>query len=105
MKKILYFILAIITMIYIGFLCYANLLGLENLPEWLNYLAVYGGLVIALLYAAINFFGSPLKIVFFILLIIMTVVLILTIVMPDQFRELFKMTIENKQIINTFIKR
>lgn len=104
MKKILYFILAILTIVYICFLCYANLLGLANLPEWLNYLAVYGGLVIALLYAAINFFGSPLKIVFFILLILATVVLILTIVMPDQFRELFKMVENNKEIISAFIR-
>ena len=91
MKKIVYFILAVLTIIYIGFLCYANLVGLENLSQTLNYVAVYGGLIIALLYAAINFFGNPLKVVFFILLIIMTVLLILTIVMPDVFRDLFKM--------------
>lgn len=91
MKKILYFVLAVLTIIYIGFLCYANLLGMSHLPEWLHYLAIYGGLVIALLYAAINFFGNPLKIVFFILLILMTVVLVLTIAIPDTFRSLFKM--------------
>ena len=90
MKKILYFILAVLTIVYIGFLCYANLVGFASLSEWMNYIAIYGGLVIALLYAAINFFGSPLKIVFFILLILMTVLLILTIVIPDVFRDLLK---------------
>lgn len=90
MKKSLYFILAVLTIVYIGFLCYTNIVGLASLGEWAHYLAVYGGLGIALLYAAINFFGSPLKIVFFILLIVMTVLLVLTIVMPDTFRSLFK---------------
>lgn len=103
MKRILYFVLAVLTIIYIGFLCYANLVGLAFLPEWLHYLAVYGGLVIALLYAAINFFGNPLKIVFFILLIIMVVVLVLTIAIPDTFRSLFKMGEGASSLIN-FIK-
>ena len=103
MKRILYFILAIITLVYMGFLCYANLIGFENLAEWMNYIAVYGGLVIALLYAGINFFGNPLKIVFFILLIIMAVLLILIIVLPDQFRELFKIAENSKTLISSFI--
>lgn len=89
MKKILYFVLACLTIVYIGFLCYVNIAGIS--AGWMNYVAVYGGLVIALLYAAINFFGSPLKIVFFILLIVSVVVLILTIAIPDVFRQLLGM--------------
>ena len=87
MKKTLYFILACLTIIYIGFLCYVNIAGATS--EWSYYLSVYGGLAIALLYAAINFFGSPLKIVFFVLLVLATIVLVLTIAIPDVFRQLF----------------
>ena len=91
MKSILYFILAVLTIIYIGFLCYVNIVGLENVAQALNYVAIYGGLVIALAYAAINFFGSPLKTVFFVLLVVAVMVLILTIALPDAFRGLFGM--------------
>ncbi|MBO5394753.1 MAG: hypothetical protein J6A28_02485 [Clostridia bacterium] len=87
MKKILYFILAIITLAYVGVLCYANIA--TNEPTWIYYIELYGGLVIALAYAAINFFGSPLKIVLFILLVLAVVVLVLTIFIPEFFRELF----------------
>lgn len=96
MKSILYFILAVLTIIYIGFLCYVNIIGLENIAQALNYVAIYGGLAISLTYAAINFFGSPLKTVFFILLVIAVVVLILTIALPDSFRGLFGLTNENE---------
>ncbi len=91
MKSTLYFILACLTIVYIGFLCYVNIYGMEEMATWMQYVSIYGGLVIALLYAGINFMGSPLKIVFFILLIVMTVLLILTISIPDVFRELFKL--------------
>ena len=87
MKKTVYFILACLTIIYIGFLCYTNLA--LNVPNWCGYIEVYGGLLIAVLYAAINFWGSPLKIVFFVLLVLAIVILVLTIVMPDVFRDLF----------------
>ena len=89
MKKILYFILACITIIYIGVLCYANIA--LDVPSWIYYIEVYGGLVIALAYAIINFIGSPLKIVFFILLILAVVALILSICIPDTLRQFFGM--------------
>ena len=90
MKSILYFILACLTIIYIGFLCYVNIAGIS--ADWMSYVSIYGGVVIALAYAAINFFGSPLKIVFFILLIVAAVVLVLTIAIPESFRQLFNVT-------------
>ena len=89
MKTILYFILSVITIIFVGFLCYVNIVGLENVSLALNYVAVYGGLVIALAYAAINFFGNPLKTVLFIILVVMVIVLIFTLAIPDSFRSLF----------------
>lgn len=102
MKRILYFILAVITIFYIGFLCYANIVGFNNLASWAEYIAIYGGLVIALLYAGINFFGNPLKTVFFILLVLSAVVLVLTIVIPDVFRSLFKVGESAKTFIDFF---
>ena len=90
-KKILYFILAVITIGYVGILCYANLAPV--IPEWVGYIKIYGGLCIALAYAAINFFGSPLKTVFFILLILSVVFLVLTIFIPDMIRDLLGIVI------------
>lgn len=90
MKRIIYFVLAVLTIVYIGFLCYVNIMGSPS--QLLNYIAIYGGLAIALAYAIINFFGNPLKILFFILLIIAVIVLILTIAIPGIFRNLFGIT-------------
>ncbi len=87
MKSIVYFILAVITIVYIGFLCYVNIAGTNSDVEY--YISVYGALAIALAYAGINFFGNPLKIVFFILLIIAVIILVLTIALPDVFKSLF----------------
>ena len=98
MKSILYFILAVLTIVYIGFLCYVNIAG--DFTGVLKYISVYGGLIIALLYAGINFFGNPLKIVFFILLILAVIVLILTIVIPDTFRDLFGISESAQGYIN-----
>lgn len=86
MKKIIYFIFALITIVYVAFLCYYNITNVSS--QVLDYIAIYGGLVIALMYAVVNFFGSPLKIVFFVLLVLMVIVLILTIAIPDVFRNL-----------------
>lgn len=87
MKKTVYFILACITIAYIGLLCYSNIA--LDVPGWFYYLEVYGGLAIAISYAFVNFFGSPLKMVFFILLIVAVVVLVLTICIPDTLRGFF----------------
>ena len=87
MKKIVYFILACVTIAYIGLLCYSNLA--LDVPSWFYYIEVYGGLAIAIAYAFVNFFGSPLKMVFFILLIIAVVALVLSICIPDAIRGFF----------------
>ncbi len=98
MKKVIYFILAVITIAYVGFLCYVNIV--PSTSAVLNYIAIYGGLAIALAYAAINFVGSPLKIVFFILLIISVIVLILTIAVPGIFRSMFGINTEPGSFMN-----
>ena len=38
MKSIIYFLLAVLTIVYIGFLCYVNMIGIENLSSVLYYL-------------------------------------------------------------------
>ena len=97
------FLLAVLTIVYIGFLCYVNMIGIENLSSVLYYLSIYGGVAIALLYAAINFFGNPLKIVFFILLVVMVILLILTSAMPGVFRSIFKLGNDGKELIEPFL--
>ena len=97
MKTILYFVLAVLTIGYIALLCYCNVAIEVN--ETVRLIANYGGLAIMLAYAAINFFGSPLKIAFFILLVLATVFLILTAVIPDTFRELFHIIQDNTTMI------
>ncbi len=97
MKTILYFVLAVLTIVYIALLCYCNVAVEVN--ETIRLIANYGGLAIMLAYAAINFFGNPLKIAFFILLVLATVFLILTAVMPDTFRELFHIIQDNTTMI------
>ncbi len=102
MKSIVYFILACLTIVYIGLLCYVNIYGAENISKVIYYLSIYGGLGIALLYAGVNFFGNPLKVVFFILLIVMVILLILTIAMPGVFRNLFHIGDSAKAILALF---
>ena len=51
--------------------------------------ATYGGLAIVLLYALVNFFGSPLKTVIFVLLVLVVVFYILTATIPNVFQNLF----------------
>ena len=97
MKKIVYFIFAVITIVYVGFLCYTNIV--PQTSAILNYVAIYGGLAIALAYATVNFFGSPLKIVFFVLLVVAVIVLLLTIAVPGIFRNMFGIT-EPETFIN-----
>lgn len=98
MKTVLYFVLAVLTICYIALLCYCNVAIEVN--ETIRLIANYGGLAIMLAYAAINFFGNPIKTVFFILLILATVFLILTAVMPDTFRELFNIIKDNTTMIS-----
>lgn len=93
MKTILYFVLAVLTIGYIALLCYCNVAVEVN--QTIQMIANYGGLAIMLAYAAINFFGNPLKIAFFILLVLATVFLILTAVIPDTFRNLFGIIVDN----------
>lgn len=52
-------------------------------------IANYGGIAIVFLYALVNFFGNPLKTVFFVLLVLVLVIWILTLAIPGVFQNLF----------------
>ena len=91
MKTILYFILSIVSIVYIICLAYLNIdpeVG-GTIGTILGYVAKYGGLVIILAFAGINFFGNPLKIAFFVLLVIAVVLYILTVAIPGPIQSLF----------------
>ena len=60
-----------------------------TIGEILGYVAKYGGLVIILAFAGINFFGNPLKIAFFVLLVIAVILYILTVAIPGPIQSLF----------------
>lgn len=95
MKSIVYFLLSICVILYIAVLCIFNICGEATVLAWgtigtiLSGIATYGGLAIVLLYALVNFFGSPLKTVFFVLLVLVVVIFIITAVIPDTIRNLF----------------
>lgn len=90
-KKILNFVIAITTIVYVGFLCYFNItrgaFSISN--DLLINIAIYGGCAIAVVSAFINMLGMPLKTIFLIILTIVVVVFILTMIVPDWFRGLF----------------
>ena len=91
MKTIIYFALSVIVIFYLGCLCALNIV--PNISggagEFLNIVADYGGIVIILAFAAVNFFGSPLKTVFFVLLVLVAIIYVLTLVIPDFFQGIF----------------
>lgn len=90
MKKIIYTVLSILSIIYICFLILnifiqqglwqPDMGGFEN---WFNLIVNFGGVAIIFCFALVNFAGNPLKVVFFILLILVIVVYIIVMACPD----------------------
>lgn len=95
MKTILYFILSIGVIIYVAAMCAVNIVGVSAVLAWgtigaiVSGVASYGGIALVFAFALINFFGNPLKIVFFVILIIVLIVYILTLAVPAFFQNLF----------------
>ena len=97
MKKVLYTILSILAIIYIGFMC-VDVIKRAN-PDFLadmgwftkiyNLIVSFGGIAIIFCFALVNFAGSPLKTVFFILLILAIVCFIIVSIVPDFFYNIF----------------
>ena len=89
MKKVLYTILSIASIIYIGFLV-VNILqqkGLElsmgGFQPWFEAIVNFGGVAIIFCFALVNFTGNPLKVVFFILLIVAIIAYIVVLAAPE----------------------
>lgn len=91
MKKILNYIIAIATIIYIGFLCYFNITkgAFAVSGDIIVNIAFYGGCAIAIVSAILNIIGMPFQSVFLIILTVFVVVFVLTMIIPDWFRGLF----------------
>lgn len=96
MKKVLYTILSILSIVYIGFLVVhvvrtqtswdPNMGGFE---KWFDLIINFGGVAIIFCFALVNFAGSPLKTVFFILLILAIVCYVIVLAVPDFFYNMF----------------
>ncbi len=92
-KKILYFVLSVLAIAYIGTLVgdAIGLLDTAVLGEFataLYYFKTYGGVVLVFLYACTNFTGNIFKIVLFLLLVLMAILFVL--VQFDPINEFFK---------------
>lgn len=92
-KKVVYFILSILAIAYIGTLV-ADAIGLIDVSilgefaTFLAYFKTYGGVVIVFLYACTNFTGNIFKIVLFLLLVLMAILFVL--VQIDAVNEFFR---------------
>ena len=96
MKKIIYFVLSILAVAYIGVLVLdaVGVLAIAELGAFatiLQYFKTYGGVAIIFLYACTNFTGNIFKIVLFVLLLLMAVLFLLVQIpaINEFFRSLF----------------
>lgn len=90
MKTVLYFVLSILAIAYVGFMCALNINpGLIEsagaFGKFLEFVRQYGGVILVFVFAFVNFFGSPLKAVFFTILIIVAIFYIITAAAPQIF--------------------
>lgn len=96
MKRALYTILSILSIIYIGFLIVDIIRGdattwnpdFGAFEKWFDLIVHFGGIAIIFCFALVNFAGSPLKTGFFIALIVAIVVYIVVMIAPQFFANL-----------------
>ncbi len=96
MKKVIYTILSIFSIIYIAFLA-VNVIRVQT--DWnpdmgwftkvFDVIVNFGGVAIIFAFALVNFAGSPLKMVFFILLILAIMCYVIVLCVPDFFYDMF----------------
>ena len=81
-KKIIYFVLSLLAIAYIGTLI-CDSLGvlspdiLGGFATVLEYFKIYGGVALVFLYASTNFTGNIFKILLFILLLVVAIIFVL----------------------------
>jgi len=96
MKKALYTILSILSILYIGVLIVDVLRGdatswnpdFGAFEKWFDLIVHFGGIAIIFCFALVNFAGSPLKTGFFIALIVAIVVYVAVLLAPQFFANL-----------------
>ena len=99
MKKVLYTILSILSVVYICFLI-VHVLDTQTAWEpdmggfrtWFDLIVNFGGVAIIFCFALVNFAGNALKVVFFIILIVAIVVYIIVMACPDVIYSWFSST-------------
>lgn len=88
MKKVIYFILAVLGILYIFSLSAIVVVPTVAEMGWfgqvLHYFSLYGGVAIVFLFAAVNFSGNVAKIILNILLILVTILYVVATIIPDQ---------------------
>lgn len=96
MKKVIYTVLSILSIVYIVFLAISVMRTQTGwqpdfgwFERWFELIVNFGGVAIIFCFALVNFTGNPLKIVFFILLILAIVGYIIVLTVPDFFYNLF----------------
>lgn len=100
MKKALYTVLSILSIVYIAFLVMFQFIDkgmwTPNFPQWFattfDLVVKFGGVAIIFCFALVNFSGSPLKTVFFILLILAIVAYVIVLAAPQVFENWFHKT-------------
>lgn len=96
MKKVIYTILSILSIVYIGFMI-VHVLDAKtdwdpnfgNFKTCFDLIVDFGGIAIIFCFALVNFAGSPLKTVFFILLIVAIVCYVIVLAAPQVFANMF----------------
>lgn len=90
MKKILYTVLSILSIIYIAFLIMDVLItkagwqpDMGGFAPYFDLIVRFGGVAIIFCFALVNFTGNPLKMVFFLLLIVAIIGYIIVLSIPD----------------------
>lgn len=96
MKKVIYTILSVLSIVYIVFLA-LHVIQTQTawnpnmgwFQKWFDLIVNFGGIAIIFCFALVNFAGSPLKTVFFILLIAAIVLYVIILATPDSIYKLF----------------
>ncbi len=111
MKSLIYTLLSIAATIYIGFLAFDIFVQKSTIQIDMGWFTViydiivrYGGLLIILAFAIVNFTGNPLKIAFLVLLIVVIILYIIMSVVPEWFFKLFNLgsKTESDEVITLF---
>ena len=106
MKGIIYFILSILGTCLIGVLAFlqinavTNWVSVEGLETIITYVTAFGAIGLLAIFCFTNFVGSPLKIVFFIILVLVIIIYLIVTLKPEWIAKIFGI----EQSVNNFFK-